>query len=77
MAGAGKTRHIDADFGDQHARRRLAHAGHRRQKDDGGLKGTEDVPQVALQLRHRRLERLDLGQVQTNQKAMVGRDPTV
>ena len=65
MTGAGKPGHVDADFGDQHARGGVAQPRHRGQSLGGGTKGREGVGEVALQLPHGAAERFDLGQMQT------------
>ena len=77
MAGGGKPRHVDADFGDEHARGGVAQAGHRRQAFGGGTKGREGIAEVALQLPHRAVEGLDLGQVQLEHEAMMRRHAAV
>jgi hypothetical protein len=77
MARRRKPAHVEADFGDDDARRRVTNAGNRHESIDSILKRSEGITQARLHAAHGDLERIDVGQMQTQQKAMVWCYPPV
>lgn len=73
----GKPRHIIAQFGDEHARRGVTQTRHRRQQGHRGVKRDHCGADVPFQVLDGRFEPLDLGQMQLQQKAMMGGDASM
>jgi hypothetical protein len=68
-----KSAHIDTNFGDDDARHRTADGGNGHQSVDGRLKGRQRLAQARFHVAHGDLERIELGQVQPQQKSMMRR----
>ena len=77
MACAGKLSHVHADLGDDDPRRRLSDPGHRRQPVRGHAKRAQHLVGLTFELLHRRIQSVDLRQVQLEQETMMRRHSAV
>src|SRR5437660_7075818 len=73
----GEAAHIDAEFGDQDRGGERSNPADGGQALDGGPKGREGVAQARLQVAHRRLQGIDLGEMKPEQEDVMWRDAPV
>lgn len=71
MSSRRKPTHLQTDFRDDDARHRVPNAWNCHQPVDSVLKGREGFAQARLHVAHGEFECIDLGEMQTQQEAMM------